>query len=84
MARTDINLDAVTSAAWFYVPYPGNRPYSCYGIFNETAEYSSSFFLLQLTLICHGLNFIQTFLLMTHYLFVLYFIVTLVPDPLNH
>ncbi|KAA0724449.1 Solute carrier family 23 member 2 [Triplophysa tibetana] len=23
MARTDINLDAVTSAAWFYVPYPG-------------------------------------------------------------
>uniref|UniRef100_A0A673L5I5 Si:dkey-106n21.1 n=1 Tax=Sinocyclocheilus rhinocerous TaxID=307959 RepID=A0A673L5I5_9TELE len=23
MARTDINLDAVKSAAWFYVPYPG-------------------------------------------------------------
>ncbi|XP_051975910.1 solute carrier family 23 member 2 isoform X2 [Xyrauchen texanus] len=23
MARTDINLDAVASAAWFYVPYPG-------------------------------------------------------------
>ncbi|KAK2867188.1 hypothetical protein Q8A67_025305 [Cirrhinus molitorella] len=23
MARTDINLDAVKSAAWFYLPYPG-------------------------------------------------------------
>ncbi|XP_030645635.1 solute carrier family 23 member 2 [Chanos chanos] len=23
MARTDINLDAVTSAAWFHMPYPG-------------------------------------------------------------
>lgn len=26
MARTDINLDAVKSAAWFYVPYPGEPP----------------------------------------------------------
>lgn len=35
MARTDINLNAVKSAAWFYVPYPGELPSTSYKRYNE-------------------------------------------------